>query len=140
MGLATVDFRQAGGPLVEYEMVHCRHCRAGIPKRLYPDQEKAPGHLLRVEQAQGGFCHPCGGAIWPAAARSFDRSAALTSAGVSLCRPTSTSVPQSERTICWQNALARMCMRSNGESSTRSHVMSCRIRTRLAGGWPSGWP
>lgn len=63
MGLATVDFRASGGPLVEYEMVHCRHCRAGIPKRLYPDQQKAPGQLLRVEKAQGGFCHPCGGAI-----------------------------------------------------------------------------
>jgi hypothetical protein len=63
MGLATVDFRQAGGQLLEYEMVHCRHCRAGIPKRLYPDQEKAPGAILRAEKAQGGFCYPCGGAI-----------------------------------------------------------------------------
>ena len=63
MGLATVDFRASGGPLVEYEMVHCRHCRAGIPKRLYPDQAKAPGQLLRVEKAQGGFCYRCGGAI-----------------------------------------------------------------------------
>jgi len=63
MGLATVDLRASGGPLVEYEMVHCRHCRAGIPKRLYSDQATAPGHLLRVDKAQGGFCHPCGGAI-----------------------------------------------------------------------------
>ena len=63
MGLATVDFRETGGPLVEYEMVHCRHCRAGIPKRLYPDQAKAPGQLLRVQKAQGGFCHRCGGPI-----------------------------------------------------------------------------
>ena len=63
MGLATVDFRPLGGPLVEYEMVHCRHCRAGIPKKLYPDQAEAPGQLFRAQRAQGGFCHPCGGAI-----------------------------------------------------------------------------
>jgi hypothetical protein len=63
MGLATVDFRGAGGPLVEYEMVHCRHCRAGIPKRLYPDQATAPGQRFRVEKAQGGLCYRCGGPI-----------------------------------------------------------------------------
>jgi hypothetical protein len=63
MGLATVDFRALGGPLVEYEMVHCLHCRAGIPKRLYPDQADAPGQLFRAQRAQGGFCYPCGGAI-----------------------------------------------------------------------------
>lgn len=63
MGLATVDFRASGGPLVEYEMVHCRHCRAGIPKRLYPDQASAPGQLLRVQKAEGGFCHRCAGPI-----------------------------------------------------------------------------
>ena len=63
MGLATVDFRATGGPLVEYEMVHCRHCRAGIPKRLYPDQAHAPGQLLRVQKAQGGYCHKCAGPI-----------------------------------------------------------------------------
>lgn len=63
MGLATVDFRHIGGPLVEYEMVHCRHCRAGIPKRLYADQAEAPGQILRAQKAQGGFCSRCGGAI-----------------------------------------------------------------------------
>jgi hypothetical protein len=63
MGLATVDLRNSSGDFIEYEMVHCRHCRAGIPKRLYPDQEKTPGHLLRVEKAQGGLCYRCGGPI-----------------------------------------------------------------------------
>ena len=63
MGLATVDLRASGGPLVEYDMVHCRHCRAGIPKKLYPDQAAAPGQILRAEKAQGGFCYRCGGPI-----------------------------------------------------------------------------
>ena len=63
MGLATVDFRESGGPLVEYEMVHCRHCRAGIPKKLYPDQAHAPGQLFRVQRAQGGVCGRCRGPI-----------------------------------------------------------------------------
>lgn len=63
MGLATIDFRASGGQLIEYEMRHCGHCRAGIPKRLYPDQAKAPGAILRAEQAQGGFCFKCGTGI-----------------------------------------------------------------------------
>ncbi len=96
MGLATVDLRASGGPLVEYEMVHCRHCRAGIPKKLYPDQSRAPGHLLRAEKAQGGFCYRCGGPI------------CLKCVGERTCRPYARRIEALHTQI--QKALARQSL------------------------------
>ena len=100
-----------------------------VPGRVRPEVTHAPQYPTSHRHS------PWGGASWPTSERSRARRIARTSPAWRRPTPMSTSRPTIERTIWWQNALARMSNHSKPSPASVQAASSTR-RSIVGSGSP----